>query len=355
MWLLVVQFSIVHASERECTNDSDDDTCDVVSSSSTAPVLLQKFMGSAAVIEDEPMLSDVASNDLAEQRVAAVKKPVTVPHAAETAEKVVKLEAAHVLESKSTPTFECKLQNTVWDVGMNDAGDTRSYLATGACVIAVEADPDLVDKARQDMASYISSGQLRIVHKAISIAHDVKKFWKSKINDEWNSFDRGVACRGTKLTGRRWKLEPANCYPISVDSIPCGDLLQTYGVPLYMKLDIEGQEKSCLDGLQALPSGSRLPQYVSSEMNGHRAHLQLKQLGYTRFKLVRQDLLVRTQDPSSRSDGWSTRSGGWGDLAMDCERHGEWSTYDEFIARSANDTSDCPNRVWYDVHAARDM
>lgn len=256
---------------------------------------------------------------------------------------------ASALRIDNVKPFECGPENTVWDVGMNNALDTEAYLAEGNCVIAVEASPDLVENAKRRLADHVASGQLRIVGKAIS--HDSTRgtldFWLSKTLDEWNSFDQKVACRTSKNeTTGKFGFDPFNCYAVHLESIPCEDLFLTYDAPAYMKLDIEGAEKSCLDALQArVQRGEKLPRYVSVEVNPDQPDKALQQLGYTRFKLVRQDTL---------KTGPRSTSGPWGELALDCQRGREWSTFVEFTARRAKDTEACPWSTWYDVHAMRD-
>ena len=48
-------------------------------------------------------------------------------------------------------------------MGFYDGADSASYLLGGYCVVAVEADPELVDTAVQDFAMYIATSQLRLV------------------------------------------------------------------------------------------------------------------------------------------------------------------------------------------------
>ena len=57
---------------------------------------------------------------------------------------------------------------TVFDIGMYDGADTKYYLENGFRVVAVEGNPDLVAAAENALASYVSTGQLVCVNKAIS-------------------------------------------------------------------------------------------------------------------------------------------------------------------------------------------
>src|SRR3954470_20575817 len=59
-------------------------------------------------------------------------------------------------------------QNLIIDVGMHDGGDTQFYLAKGFDVVAIEANPDLADAARERFAEDIANGRLRILSVAIA-------------------------------------------------------------------------------------------------------------------------------------------------------------------------------------------
>jgi hypothetical protein len=56
----------------------------------------------------------------------------------------------------------------IFDFGMYDASDTIYYLEEGFSVVAVEANPALVQRARSVLSRYISDGKLDVVHAAIS-------------------------------------------------------------------------------------------------------------------------------------------------------------------------------------------
>ena len=55
----------------------------------------------------------------------------------------------------------------IMDVGLHTGQDTKNYLDMGFSVVAVEADPSLVDKARQRFAAEICDGRLTLVSGAV--------------------------------------------------------------------------------------------------------------------------------------------------------------------------------------------
>jgi FkbM family methyltransferase len=172
----------------------------------------------------------------------------------------------------------------IYDVGLCDGGDTAYYLFRGYRVVAIDANPIMIEKARSRFAKAIENGQLTLLNIGVSQSAGTADFWISD-NPEWSSFDRTIASRdGTPHQ------------PVSVPVLPFSQLLAEHGVPHYLKIDIEGNDRLCLDGLK----GAKLPKYVSveSECVGDSKVLSeeeatsmldlLRDLGYRRFKLVNQ-------------------------------------------------------------------
>jgi FkbM family methyltransferase len=162
----------------------------------------------------------------------------------------------------------------IYDVGLCDGADTAYYLFRGYRVVAVDANPTMIEAARVRFANEIAVRRLTLVNAGISETPGEAIFWISD-KPEWSSFDKGVASRD----GTRHR-------PISVPTMPFSDLLAEYGVPHYLKVDIEGNDKLCVDALK----GGTLPRYISVEMDGPGMILELLgDIGYRRFKLVKQE------------------------------------------------------------------
>jgi FkbM family methyltransferase len=162
----------------------------------------------------------------------------------------------------------------IYDVGLLDGADTAYYLFRGYRVVAVDANPVMIEAARVRFASEIAAKRLTLVNVGISETFGEATFWISD-KPEWSSFDREVASRDD--TGHR---------SISVPTMPFSELLAEYGVPHYLKIDIEGNDKLCVDALK----GGSLPKYISAEADGAATVLDLlRDVGYKRFKLVDQN------------------------------------------------------------------
>ena len=267
----------------------------------------------------------------------------------------------------------------IFDVGMNNGDDTAYYLFKGYRVVAIEADPTLVDQARERFADAIRQDRLELVNAAVGPENGMAQFWICESRSEWNSFDRAYAAR-----------EGRAHHSIAVQCRRFRDLLSEYGTPFYLKIDIEGNDHYCVDDLNP----GDLPQYLSLEMGPLEYLLRLRTLGYTGFKLITQNdhsqlavdpfsvrALVKrrlrshpalyslgrrfaaplTMSPrASRghgTNGWRFSFGSSGPFGEDTE--GTWQTVDDAaytwvtyqLGHSRYGTPGL--EVWHDVHAAR--
>lgn len=174
--------------------------------------------------------------------------------------------------------------NLIYDIGLFDGMDTAYYLFRGYNVVAVDANPLLVEKAKMRFAQEIKTKRLTLLNVGIAETPGAATFWMSDVA-EWSSFDRNIASR-----------DGVAHRPTSVSVVQFSQLLAEYGLPHYLKIDIEGNDRLCIDALR----GTRIPTYISveSECVGDSEVLSdeeaiamldlLRDLGYQRFKLVNQ-------------------------------------------------------------------
>jgi FkbM family methyltransferase len=146
----------------------------------------------------------------------------------------------------------------IYDVGMCDGSDTAHYLSKGFRVVSIEANPVLAERGKRIFDSAIKSGQLTILNIGIDERTGNIPFYVNERRAEWSSFVKEIGCRnGTP------------CHSILVNSNRMEDVLKQYGVPYYLKIDIEGHDHLCLLGIQS----ADLPQYElrsrSPRMAGH--------------------------------------------------------------------------------------
>lgn len=277
------------------------------------------------------------------------------------------------------------ITDLIYDVGMNDGDDTAYYLHKGYRVVAVEVDPVLIEQARERFAEPIRRGRLELVQAAIGPRRETAQFWICEGKSVWNSFDRQIASR-----------DGHNCHSIDVECRPFRDLLDQYGVPFYLKVDIEGNDMYCVADLDQRD----LPKYFSLEMGRQLEPLfMLRDLGYSRFKLITQNdhsqmaidpfsvaqlvkqrlrpypslyrlgqrvagLGRRFASPSTQSNDhgingqhWTFALGSSGPFGEDTA--GSWQTFDEvaltWVTYQVGRSSYGPPclDVWHDLHAVR--
>jgi len=242
-----------------------------------------------------------------------------------------------------------------FDFGFFNGLDSLSYLNQGMRVVAVEADPSLVAAAWQNgyLQPFLHAGTLQVLNYAIAPDGQPASqttFYMNKCSKEWNSFYSDVGCRSCTPPHLEDPTK-ASCDQKQIQSTPCGTVFQKFGIPVYMKADMEGAESGCYKALEAYPVAQR-PKLISGEVDDPDLVGIFARLGYTSFKVVRQE---------------SGHSGGWGDMAKDCRLGGVWRSQasaaeemrgilDKVNVRPATDP--CPsltvgNGVWYDVHASK--
>jgi len=163
---------------------------------------------------------------------------------------------------------------TIFDLGMYDASDTMYYLEEGFRVVAVEANPALARRAEAALDKYVTSGQLAIVNAAIGPSN--KAIELSVCGDDLGS-----------SSIYREVIEARN--PIgkfTVPGITIQELFDRFGIPYYLKIDVEGADGLCV---RALSSATK-PNYLSFEVDDHIEELigHLASIGFTKFKLINQ-------------------------------------------------------------------
>jgi FkbM family methyltransferase len=251
--------------------------------------------------------------------------------------------------------------NLIFDVGCHRGEDSRFYLRKGFRVVAVEANPALCGELRDTFSREMANGQFVLVESAIADApgeveffvNSAKSIWGT-IRAEWVERDKENFCR------------------IVVPSVTFNSLLQRYGVPRYLKIDIEGADMLCLESLLSV---SDRPDFVSFESDRRTASelrsalSLLMRLGYGRFQLVDQKTVQKQKQPFPAREGLYTDCA----LAPDAsglfglELPGRWLSPSGFIATYARVMARdrlaglarrlaLPNLIrgsWYDIHAAK--
>jgi len=135
----------------------------------------------------------------------------------------------------------------VFDIGANVGTMTRIFSSLGARVIAVEPNPDCA----RHIELTTSPKTVEVLQAAVGEASGVGVLTISDRKDKMSSMSAdwrdAVSKQNTDYVGM-WKRE------LTVPIVTLDALIQRYGRPSYIKIDVEGYEEQALKGLsQAAP------------------------------------------------------------------------------------------------------
>jgi FkbM family methyltransferase len=269
------------------------------------------------------------------------------------AEIVPVAEVLRVEEENEDQVYRELEDRLILDIGANDGADTWYYLRKGFRVVAVEAIPDLAEGLRERLPAQISASRLIVVQKAITMAEGEVEITVNQDRTEWSSAHRASKA----LSGAH--------HQISVAAVTLAALIQDYGRPYYVKIDIEGGELDAVRSLGEL-APKMLPTFISVEINKDIFEvLQLLwDLGFRQFQLVRQssDHLPSLPNPSREGLDYQCKfnSNMSGPFGLDLPSTA-WLGLVEIIRRVIEESQNMKSRAargenpgWYDVHARFD-
>lgn len=185
---------------------------------------------------------------------------------------------------------------TIFDIGLHEGTDAEFYLRKGFRVVSVEANPQLATEFSKRHSSEIDTGRLRVINKAVAErSGELVAFYISSGSMAGSSIYRELAERNGIASQR-----------IEVETVTIADLFAEYGVPYYMKCDIEGADDLVMDHLARVPER---PRFASFELNPDgNAIDSLKAAGYSRFQLVNQSYHDHTPAPKRREGDYAEMS-----------------------------------------------
>jgi FkbM family methyltransferase len=192
----------------------------------------------------------------------------------------------------------------IYDVGMHRGEDTHFYLRKGFRVVGIEADPLLARLCRERFRQQTDCGQLTILEGAVvgragMALPQTVTFYRNTQRSVWGTVSADWAERNLQLGAPSERIE--------VPTIDFDDVLMEYGMPHYMKIDIEGADMVCVEALSRF---RERPHYLSVESdktslaNVAREIETLARLGYTDFQAVEQSaVLSQTEFPQPAREG----------------------------------------------------
>lgn len=193
----------------------------------------------------------------------------------------------------------------IYDVGFHRGEDTAFYLAKGFRVVAFEANPVLIQRGQQQFATEIASGRLLLVEGAV-VEHEPGRPFPASLPFYFHKAYSGIGSLEQSWVRLHLPQRAAEMEQTNVPTVDFAACLRQYGVPYYLKIDIEGSGQSCVQALATLPYR---PHYLSIESSreGPQAFAReldlLEELGYTHFQWIQQVGIRRQREPQPAREG----------------------------------------------------
>lgn len=239
--------------------------------------------------------------------------------------------------------------NLIYDLGFHIGQDTEFYLKKGFDVVAIEANPDLCKRGKDEFSSYIESGQLKLINKAISISNEKINFYIHPTQEDWSS------CFKEFINDNNVELKK-----IVVEGITLQELFDIYSVPRYLKVDVEGADVVVAKQLLSMQVKPEYVSFETSRKDYAKIFSFLFLSGYSNFQLINQQkydgLMLKNINKEGMNIDYKFELGSSGLFGKDLSED-KWITYDELLSRYTKfidlRTLDMENLSlgWLDVHA----
>ena len=167
-------------------------------------------------------------------------------------------------------TISSPLDGLAFDVGANNGDDTLYYLKRGMRVVAIEANPTLAQELSVRFSEEVKLGRVTVLN--VAIVEDSRQEIDFFLNDDNDTISTVIPHDST-----------AGFRSIRVAARRLPDLVREYGIPLYIKLDIEGIDDAVLEDM--FEAGYK-PQLISAEGHSIGTFSQFVKAGYRKFKIV---------------------------------------------------------------------
>lgn len=137
----------------------------------------------------------------------------------------------------------------IFDVGANKGTKTEIFLELGAKVISIEPDEYNQEILRQRFLQYrMSNKPVIIIGKAVGDKNSIQKMWieepgsaKNTLSHKWADVLRN--------DDSRFGIKHEFGHEKEVEAVTLDYLIETNGLPFYIKIDVEGYEPHVLSGL----------------------------------------------------------------------------------------------------------
>jgi FkbM family methyltransferase len=233
------------------------------------------------------------------------------------------------------------LRKVIYDLGSNNGDDIPYYLMKSDLVVAVEANPKLGEVIRNRFPDQIAAGRLVLENCVVSIDGDPREvdFYLHKYEH--------VASQISKPSTQQME----NFEKVVLPSKSIQSIIQAYGEPYYIKIDLEHFDGPILQCLFAL---GIFPPFISAEAHSIETFARLvAEGGYNSFKMVDgpsvsriySNRMIRSESLGSVVS-YSFPPHSAGPFGNDID--GPWRSADDFARVLALETFG-----WKDIHATK--
>jgi len=242
--------------------------------------------------------------------------------------------------------FRTRNLGTIFDIGAHTGEDTEFYLEKGFSVVAVEANPEMCARLEKRFARFIKPKKLTIIQKAIVDNHSsAVSIYVNDNVDSWSSIYEDVAGKGIHAVRK-----------INVESVTLEEVCAEFGVPYFLKVDIELADIMVARSLVNLV---KKPRYCSFEIHSAEIIHVLHSAGYSRFQIRNQMLNGLLRKPEESNEGnnfWPAAMDGYhsGIFGLDLPET-DWVSYSEILdlyeAYLVVSKYSELGHSWFDIHA----
>lgn len=209
------------------------------------------------------------------------------------------------------------MNKLIFDFGLGKGDDTDFYLSKGYRVIGVEPNPNLTCELTKRFWEQTLDGSFVLVTKAIFDKEGETEFYMNQeVYDWWGSCEKEIAerCGGKSQA-------------INVETTSLLELCREYGIPYYLKVDIEGSGNFVARQLFYLKDKPKFVSFETLWSTFGEVFSWLYVSGYRKFQLVNQ---LVNQDRKPKDYNFTLFSSGFfgDDLPDD-----KWISYEELLSR----------------------
>jgi FkbM family methyltransferase len=171
----------------------------------------------------------------------------------------------------------------VFDVGANIGVKTAAFLAAGARVVAVEPIPFCLGEIRKMNERALASGTLKI--EAVAVAGS-----RQEVSLRVFEGNSTLTTGSPHFVQRVEHLLSVESHLVTVPAITMDDLIERHGLPVFLKIDVEGMEADILTGLHRKPKFLSFEYHTNPELwgNAQRCLMEVERLGFTAANLTEQ-------------------------------------------------------------------